>query len=507
MDAAALLKKQAQAHPEKTAFVFRGEEFTFSRLKNTVFALASALSAQGIGKGDKVALYLPGCPEYIFSYLAVWCAGAVAVPLDFMLTAEELVSCLGHCEAKVLIAREKAGVFASGLKDRLPLLASVFVSNHKETSLSSGIFAFEKLLKEEGAFPAFPSPADSDPAIIFYTSGTTGKPKGVLINYRQLEAPPKAMEYFVDLNGEDIALCALPFSHLGGLIYIQGCLVYALTFVLMERFIPTEFLKIVQEKKITCFWIVPSMYYALLQLKEFESFDLSSLRWVVTFGASSSPEALRRFQKFCPGAQLLNGWGMTETNAPSVVLPRGSAKIESVGRPAPWVEICILDDSGVQAPSGAIGEVAVRGWVVTDGYFKDPELTAETMRGGWFHTGDLGRIDAEGDLFIVGRKKEMIKVGGEIVFEPEVESVLLRHPAIAEAAVVGAPDKLRGEVPEAWIVLKEGAVLSAEDLRYFCREHLARFKIPHRIGFLPVLPKNRAGKVDKERLRSRPVSG
>ncbi len=501
MNAAALLEKQALEHPEKTAFVFRGEEFSFRRLKETVFPLASALSSRGIVKGDSVALYLPGCPEYIFSYLAVWCIGATAVPLDFMLTTDELLSCLGHCGAKTLIMREKAGVSACGLKERLPALSSVFVCNPKDTPLPSGVFPFKALLEKERDFSGFPVPADSDPAIIFYTSGTTGKPKGVLVNYRQLEAPPKAMEYFVDLSGKDAALCALPFSHLGGLIYIQGCLVYSLTFVLMERFIPAEFLKTVAERKITCFWIVPSMYYALLQLKEFESSDLSSLRWVVTFGASSSPEALRRFQKFCPGAQLLNGWGMTETNAPTVVLPRGSSKIESVGRPAPWVDISILDENDRPAPAGAVGEVAVRGWVVTDGYFKDPALTAESMRGGWFHTGDLGRIDAEGDLFIVGRKKEMIKVGGEIVFEPEVESVLLRHPAVAEAAVVGVPDKLRGEVPKAWVVLKQEAAVSAEDLRYFCREHLARFKVPHQIEFLSVLPKNRSGKNDKERLR------
>lgn len=505
MDAAALLEKQAREHPEKTAFIFRGEEVTFRRLKETVFSLAAALSSRGISKGDKVALYLPACPEYIFSYLAVWSIGATAVPLDFMLTADELFSCLGHCEAGVLIMREKAAVTASGLKEKLAPLSSVFVCNPKDKFFPSGVFPFKALLERQAVPAGFPVPADADPAIIFYTSGTTGKPKGVLVNYRQLEAPPKAMEYFVDLNGKDTALCALPFSHLGGLIYIQGCLVYALTFVLMERFIPAEFLKTVQERNITCFWIVPSMYYALLQLKEFESFDLSSLRWVVTFGASSSPEALRRFQKFCPGAQLLNGWGMTETNAPTVVLPRGSSKIESVGRPAPWVEVCILNENDDPAPAGTVGEVAVRGWVVTDGYFKDPALTAESMRGGWFHTGDLGRIDAEGDLFIVGRKKEMIKVGGEIVFEPEVEAVLLQHPAVAEAAVVGIPDKLRGEVPKAWVVLKEDVVLSAEDLRYFCREHLARFKVPHQVEFLPALPKNRSGKNDKEKLRPQPV--
>jgi acyl-CoA synthetase (AMP-forming)/AMP-acid ligase II len=180
----------------------------------------------------------------------------------------------------------------------------------------------------------------------------------------------------------------------------------------------------------------------------------------------------------------------------------GSDKIESVGRPAPWIEVKIFDDSDKEVSSGIVGEVVVKSWVVTDGYFKDPELTRNSIRYGWFHTGDLGRFDAEGFLYIVGRKKEMIKVGGEIVLEPEVEGVLHKHPDIAEVAVIGVPDKLRGEVPKAFVVLKEGKALSEEDLRYFLRQHLAHFKIPHYFEFPNQLPKNRVGKVDKERLRT-----
>ncbi|MDD5098097.1 MAG: fatty acid--CoA ligase family protein, partial [Candidatus Omnitrophica bacterium] len=227
--------------------------------------------------------------------------------------------------------------------------------------------------------------------------------------------------------------------------------------------------------QVNFFWIVPSMYYALLQLKEFETFDLSSLRWIVTFGASNSPEALRRFQQFCPHTFLLNGWGLTETNAPTVVLPMGSKNIESVGRAAPWIQVKIFSDDDQDLPAGQIGEVVVKSWVVTQGYFKDEPLTRSTIRNGWFHTGDLGKFDAEGFLYIVGRKKEMIKVGGEIVFEPEVEASLQKHPDIAEAAVVGVADKLRGEVPKAFVVVKEGKSISTEDLRYFLRQHLAHF--------------------------------
>lgn len=269
----------------------------------------------------------------------------------------------------------------------------------------------------------------------------------------------------------------------------------------MERFVPLEFLRNIIKYKVSFFWIVPSMYYAFLQLKEFETFDLSSLRWIVTFGASNSPDALRRFHKFCPNAHLLNGWGMTETNAPTAVLPMGSEKIESVGRPAPWIEIKIFDDEDREVYPGQVGEIAVKSWVVTQGYYKDPILTKASKRNGWFYTGDLGRFDEDGDLYIVGRKKEMIKVGGEIVFEPEVEAAIQKHEDIAEAAVVGVRDDLRGEVPKAFVVLKEGKSLDEKDLRYYLRERLANFKIPHYFVFKDSLPKNRAGKIDKEKLR------
>jgi len=235
--------------------------------------------------------------------------------------------------------------------------------------------------------------------------------------------------------------------------------------------------------------------------------DLSSLRWIVSFGASGSADALRRFHQYCPQAHFLHGWGLTETNAPTTVIPLGSEKIESVGRPAPWIEVKIFSAAGAneedkELPQGQIGEIVVRGWVVTDGYYKDPQATAAALRNGWFHSGDLGRFDAQGYLYIMGRIKEMIKVGGEIVFEPEIESVLHRHPDIAEVAVIGIADKLRGEVPKVFLVLKEGKSVSEEDLRYFCRQHLAHFKIPHYFEFVKELPKIGPGKVDKEKLRA-----
>jgi acyl-CoA synthetase (AMP-forming)/AMP-acid ligase II len=497
MKVAKLLDRQARKYSDKPAIVFQDQTITFRQLRQASFQLANCLINLGIKKGDRIAIYLPNCPEYIFSYLAIWCCGATAVPLDFMLTEEELATCLFHSDAKLLITKSKANISFATLKQGCPTLKEIILCHKK----IEGFLSFEELLDKGANKIPDTIIQDKDYAIIFYTSGTTGKPKGVLVNYLQLGAPPKAMEFFVNLNERDIVLCALPFSHIGGLIYILNNIYYGVTVVLMERFMPFEFLKNIQNYKITCFWIVPSMYYAFLQLKEFENLDLSSLRWIVSFGASSSPDALRRFHQHCPQAHLINGWGLTETNAPTTVIRMGSEKIESVGRPAPWIEVKIFNDNGQEMPQGQIGEIVVQGWVVTDGYYKDPVLTSQAIRNGWFHTGDLGRFDADGDLYIVGRKREMIKVAGEIVFEPEVEAALHKHPEIAEVAVIGMPDKLRGEVPKAFVVLKEGKVLTGEDLRYFCRQHLAHFKIPHYFEFRKTLPKTGSGKIDKEKLK------
>jgi acyl-CoA synthetase (AMP-forming)/AMP-acid ligase II len=492
-----LLEAQANKYQDKPAIIFKGKNTSFRQLRDLSFRLARSLSNLRIKKGDKVAIYLPNCPEYIYSYLAVWCCGAVAVPLDFLLTEDELVSCISHSDTKLLIAKSKTNIVLDRLKGKCPELKEIILSDEK----IKGFLNFEELLKKDTNKPPKVEIQDKDYAIIFYTSGTTGKPKGVLVNYLQLEASPKAMKYFVELGDKDIALCALPVSHLGGLVYLQGIVFLGTQVVLMERFVPLEFLKNIQNYKVSCLWLVPSMYYAILQLKEFQEFDLSSLNWIVSFGAPSSAEQLRRFHQYCPQAHLIHGWGMTETNAPTVVIPKGSSKIESIGRPAPWIEVKVFDENDKELPQGKIGEIVVRSWVITEGYYKDPEATAQAMRNGWFHTGDLGRFDADGDLYIVGRKKEMIKVSGEVVFEPEVEMAIHRHPEVAEVAVIGVPDKLRGEVPKAFVVLKKESKLTEDDLRYFLRQHLAHFKIPHYFEFKDSLPKNRVGKIDKEQLR------
>ncbi|OGX26532.1 MAG: hypothetical protein A3J51_05885, partial [Omnitrophica WOR_2 bacterium RIFCSPHIGHO2_02_FULL_45_21] len=417
MDVASVLINTTKKFHSKPAIIFRDQPISFLALCDNVFKLANGLLKSGIKKSDKAAIYLPNCPEYVYSYLALFSLGVTVVPLDYMLTEDELASCLSHCQAKLLIAKEKEALSLENLKKRVPGLENIIVLEESKNNFK----LFQDVLNSARPLPVEIEINDRDPALIMYTSGTTGSPKGILLNYKHLDGSPKAMEYFVDLTDKDVKISALPLSHSAGLIYIQNCICYGITLVLMERFQPLEFLKNIQKYKVTCFHLVPSMYYAILHLKEFESFDLSSLRWLVVFGAPSDPHSLRRFQQYCPQAHLLNGWGLTETCPPNTVIPLGSKKIESVGKPAPWVEIRIVGEEDNELPQGQVGEIVISGWVVMEGYYQDPKTTSEVIKNGWFHTGDLGRFDQEGFLYIVGRKKDMIKVSGEIVYSFEVE--------------------------------------------------------------------------------------
>ncbi len=268
--------------------------------------------------------------------------------------------------------------------------------------------------------------------------------------------------------------------------------------VLMERFIPLEFLKNIEKHKVSWFHLVPSMFTALLQLKEFEKYDLTSVKGVDIFGAPSHPGLIQRFGQYCPNAKLWHGWGMTETAAPNTITDQDH--IASVGKTPPWFEIKIVDNHDQELPIGEVGEIVCRGWPVMMGYYKEPELTAQIMRNGWLHTGDLGSIDKEGYLYIRGRKKEMIIVSGLNVYAPEVEHLIAEHPQVQEVAVVGIPDKLRGEAVKAVVVLKDTAAITAKDIKAFCRQRLIHFKVPQVVELRASLPKTRSGKIQKELL-------
>jgi acyl-CoA synthetase (AMP-forming)/AMP-acid ligase II len=270
--------------------------------------------------------------------------------------------------------------------------------------------------------------------------------------------------------------------------------------VLMRRFAPAAFVDNIRRHQVTCFHIVPAMFQSILSLKRIETLTLPSIRWVAVFGAPSAPELIERFERLCPRGKALNGYGLTETSPPTTLPPLDRIRRGSVGRAPPWVEMAILDEEGRQRPVGEVGEVAFKGWIVAS-YYKAPELMRAAMRNGWFCTGDLGRIDGDGCLFLAGRKKGVIIVGGLNVHADEVEFVLHEHPGVKEAAVVGVRQDRRGEKVKAVIVPKDGVTLDAGDIIEHCRRHLAPFKVPKIVDFVAELPRVGIGKVAKEQLR------
>ena len=501
MDIKQLLIQQAQRFGQKPAFIFQDNRITFDQLKGFSFKFANHLANRGIKKGDKAAVFLPNIPQAVFSFLGSLSIGVSIVPLDFMLTEEELINFINHSEAKVFVAYPKKGIEILNIKSNCPNLKEIIICGEEQVDFTS----WDQISASTDANDPKTEIDPSELSSIFYTSGTTGHPKGVMIQFGHLNNPVETIDHFLGVKEDDVFLCGgVPFSHFGGLDYILLMLYFGTTLVLMERFQPLEFLRHIETYGVTIFCIVPAMFVAILSLKEYDKFNLSSLRYSVVFGAPSSPMLLKRFHQAYPNAQLLNGWGLTETAAPNTISPPDINKVRSIGKFSPAMQRKIVDDEGVELGSDQEGELWVKGEAVMKGYFKEEGLTKEVLTDdGWFKTGDLAYCDSEGLYYIVGRKKEMIKVAGEIVFSAEVEEKIHNHPKVEEVAVIGVPDRLRGEVPKAFIVLNHGGNLEPDELREFLKEHLAHFKIPHHFEFVEELPKNRTGKIDKKLLKQR----
>jgi len=494
------LIKQAKDYPNRPVVIFEDKRIDFLELKSASFKLAGYLINSNVEKSDKVAVYLPNNLDAVFSYLGALSIGLVIVPLDFMLTEEEIVNFVNHSESKILIIQPKKGINLENIRDNCPTLREIVVCGEKIGTFS----CLSDILEENSSQVPLLTSQENDLSSIFYTSGSTGHPKGVMLSYKHFDNTITSMEHFMVLSSQDVLLCAgLPFSHIGGFDYLLVMLYLGSCLVLMERFHPLEVLKNIERFKVTFLWMVPSMYVAILSLKEHNKFDLSSLRYVVVFGAPSSPVLLRRFHSMCPNAYFMNGWGMTETAAPNCYLPPGIEKIESIGKFTPGLETKIVDEQGNSLDVGEQGELWVKGKPVMAGYYKEPQLTREVLtEDGWLKTGDIAKFDEQGLCYIVGRKKEMIKVAGELVFSPEVEEKLHLHPKVKEVAVVGVPDRMRGEVPKAFIAVEEGESLTEQELREFVKKHLAHFKLPHYFEFVRELPKTRSGKIDKKELKN-----
>jgi long-chain acyl-CoA synthetase len=499
MSLAHLAEESLDKYGEYVSLAFEGRRYTNLDQQREASRLAHALRRLGVGVGDRVVVMLPNCPEVTESYGAILRCGGVIVPIIFLLGDREVAHILADSEAKVVITAADMLWKVEAQLGVLPTLQHVLLVDGGGDGRTRSLTA-EKA-GEPDAFPTVDRRPD-DLAVILYTSGTTGVPKGVALSHDNLESNARAAASLNELGREDWAVAVLPLSHSYGLTVMNAGHILGSRAALLRWFHPEAVLQTIQEFRAVAMSAVPTMLIYLLNYPEADRFDTRSMR---VWGSGAAPlpvEIVEPFErKF--GGRILEGYGLTEAS-PVVSAHRlsGPRRIGSVGRAIPGVEISIQDDMDGPLPAGELGEVCVRGRNVMVGYYRNPEETARTVRAGWLHTGDMGRLDDEGFLFIVERKKDLIIRGGFNIYPREVEEVLYAHPKVAEAAVVGMKDPLMGEDVLAFVVLRSGERASEEEIGAFCEGRLARFKCPKRIRFVESLPKSPIGKILRKELRT-----
>lgn len=496
-----LLAHSAGRVPERPAFVFRERRVSYADLQRRALHLAERLRALGVNRGDRVVLMLPNVPEFGVGYFGILAAGGTVVPLNPLLKAEEIRYVLEDSGATAMVCLQASHLLLQearrDLGRRIPLLVLDAPPGSPE---ASDLEAAPPLARTP--WVGLPQHDAEDVAACLYTSGTTGRPKGALLTHRNLLANVESFHEVLNLAEGEVFLAVLPLFHAyGGTVLLLEPLSVGATIVLEPRFVPDLVLRAIAEHRVTFFAGVPSMYAVLANLPR-PAGDFSAWRLCISGGAPLPPPVLKAFEaKY--GVPIYEGYGPTEC-APVLTVnpPGGKRKVGSVGPPIPRVEMRIVDEQGDPLSPGEVGEIVARGPNVMKGYLNRLEETAEVLRDGWYQTGDLGRVDQDGYYYIVDRKKDMILVGGLNVYPREVELVLAGHPAVAEAAVIGIPDPVRGEVPRGLVTLKDGQPVGAQELLQWCRQRLANYKVPRTITIVPELPKTATGKILKIALRT-----
>ena len=496
-----VLAHHASRTPDKAITVFEGETITYGEMATRSVALAAGLRQRGIGRGAVVGLLSYNCPEFLETIFAVNHLGGIAMPINWRLAAPEVRYILEHSEARALICDESLVDLADeATKGMEAGLLRVCVSE----SAPEGWTGLADLRATTGEVAPVPVAAD-DVHRLMYTSGTTGRPKGVMITHANLAWKNLAHLVEFGFTSADLGLACGPLYHVGALDLTTTSLIAAgATTIIHRAFDASEVVAELERSRVTTVWLAPAMVNAIMMLPDIDQHDLSSVRLIINGGEKMPIPLIERLQRTFPSAWFADAYGLTETVSGDTFLDRDSivTKLGSVGRPCLYLELDIWDEQGRSVPAGVRGEIVMRGPKVFKGYWRDPDATAAAFRGGWFHTGDIGMLDNDGYLFIVDRLKDMIVSGGENIAGSEVERVLYEHGSVLEAAVVGRPDDRWGEVPVAFVVLRPGATTTADSLLEHCRAQLARFKVPKEITFIDALPRNPSGKVLKRDLRS-----
>jgi long-chain acyl-CoA synthetase len=500
---ACISREAAAATPDKPALILDGARMTYAELDTLSDQVAAGLRAAGIGRGEAVGLQLPNIPQFLVTYLGVLKAGAVVVPMNVLLKGPEVEHYLRDSQARAVITWDGvAGEAAKGAHAAGDVPVYVVVTGMG--SIPEGARdASELSAAVEGSFDIEPTDP-TDTAVILYTSGTTGRPKGAELTHFQLYMNCDLAGRLIGAERDDVVLTVLPLFHVFGLSSIANlCLRAGATMTLVPRFEVTHVLEVIQRDRATIFAGVPTMFIALLHAPDLDAYDLSSLRASFSGGASIPGEVVRAFEaRF--GIAVLEGYGLSETASSASFNRFEARKVASVGKAMWGVELRVVDEEDKPLPPGPDhpGEIVIRGHNVMKGYHNQPEATAEAMKNGWFHTGDIGYMDDDGFYFIVDRKKELIIRGGYNVYPREIEEVLHAHPAVAAAAVIGVPDDRLGEEVAAVVALKPGQSVTEAELIAFCKERVAAYKYPRTIRFLDALPMGPTGKVLKKELKA-----
>ena len=496
------LERHALMQPNATALRFLGKTVTWDGLHRRVVALADALSRRGVGLGDRIMILMLNRPEFVESVLAANYLGAIAVPLNFRLTSAEIVFLVEDCEARVMITESVLAPVAIGVRDIQPMLDMIVVAGPTDGS----VLGYEDLINEPGDSPGPADIPNDSPALIMYTSGTTGRPKGAVLTHTNLTGQTMTGLYTNGANiNSDVGFVGVPFFHIAGIgNMLPGMLLGVPTVIYpLGAFEPGRLLDVLAAEKVTGIFLVPAQWQAVCAEQQARPRDLR-LR-VMAWGAAPAPDALlREMSATFPGTQILAAFGQTEMSPVTCMLLGEDAirKRGSVGKVIPTVAARVVDENMNDVPVGEVGEIVYRAPTLMSGYWNNPEATAEAFAGGWFHSGDLVRMDDDGYVWVVDRKKDMIISGGENIYCAEVENVLASHPHIAEVAVIGRAHEKWGEVPIA-VAAVTGEGLRLDDLAEFLAERLARYKHPKALEIVDALPRNPAGKVLKTELRVR----
>jgi long-chain acyl-CoA synthetase len=496
-----ILSETVERLPDKAALIFGDRIITYRQLEQLTNRAANGLKAIGVKKGDRVTLFAQNSAEWVFSYFGIAKAGGVINPVNAMLTADELAYVVKDCGARVLITTSERAKAVLHLKQNGNVHEIVILSGPPV----DGTISFADLLKGHADTVEPPGNAPEDLSTICYTSGTTGFPKGAMLSHHSVVLNAAMTAAMNARTEHDVQFTGLPLAHVYGTVVMNLSFLLGLTFVMLEKFDTQQAFEAIQRRKVTIMDGVPTMYLYMLSHPDFGKYDLSSLRTAVVGGQAMPPaKATEWLQRV--GRPILELWGMTELAGPGIMQHSYvDNRLGSAGILMPFMQGRIADaaDPSKTLPEGEVGELMVKGPYTMLGYYGNEKATAEAIEpDGWLHSGDLCKMDADGYFYIVDRKKDMILTAGYNIYPAEIERVIAGHPAVAMVGVGPRPDAHKGEIAKAYIVLKSGASADSNSIIEYCRQHLAAYKMPREVQFVPALPTTSSGKIMRRQLHT-----